>query len=565
MIKWAASQYLYLLLALPLVIAGISISYALKKRAFKSLADQHLIPRLADSLNPKLWWLKSILLTLGLFFLILGLSRPKWGEKLQIYKGRGIDIVFCIDASKSMNSQDIKPSRLEWAKLQASSLLDNLSTNQVAITAFAGDCYVMCPMTTDVEAAKLFMDIIEPNNIPRPGTNIQKAIEVSTGLFNPKDQTSKALILVTDGDNLDGDPMAAVKQAAELSIRFYIIGIGTLQGSTIPETDSRGNLVSYKKDSEDKMVVSRLAERLLLVMAKATDGRYYRAEGFNANNLVSELDNMKKKELEGGEYVDYVERYQYFLVISFISIFLGLFLSDRRGKWFPALKISRPRLFILIFIICIVHSTSAFAGVGSIMRSGNQALNKGNIEQALEKYQEALIQEPDNDKIHYNIGRALYKLQKYPEAISEFQLGLLTKDKSFQAKTLYNIGNCHFKQGKLDDAINSYVSSLLLNPKDVKTKQNLEFCLIQKQQQQTQSDSAKQDQNQQKQEQQQNQQQNQDQKQQQAQQPKPQSQKGQINKGEADRILQALQNKEKDNMKKQKEQPQKQEKVDKDW
>lgn len=551
MIKWAASQYLYLLLALPLVIAGIFVSYALKKRAFKSLADQHLIPRLSDSLNPKLWWLKSILLILGLFFLILGLSRPKWGEKLQIYKGRGIDIVFCIDASKSMNSQDIKPSRLGWAKMQASSLLDNLSTNQVAITAFAGDCYVMCPMTSDVEAAKLFLDIIEPNNIPKPGTNIQRAVEVSGSLFNPKQGTSKALILVTDGDNLEGDPMAAVKQAAELGIRLYIIGIGTLQGSTIPETDSRGNLVSYKKDNEDKIVVSRLAERLLLVMAKATDGRYYRAEGFSANNLVSELESMKKKELEGGEYVDYVERYQYFLVISFILIFLGLFISDRRGKWFPNMGIPRFKLFILIPIFCIFYSSSANAGVGSNMRAGNKALNKGNIEQALEKYQEALIYEPDNEKIHYNVGRALYKLQKYPEAISEFQLGLLTKDKSFQAKTLYNIGNCHFKQGKLDDAINGYVSSLLLNPNDMKTKQNLEFCLKQKEQQQSQSDSTKQDQKQ-------------DQQQKQKNQDQPE-QKGQMNKDEADRILQALQNKEKDNMKKQKEQPAKTGKADKDW
>ncbi len=175
MIKWAASQYLYLLLSLPLVILGIFIAYAMKKRSFKALADDHLIPQLADTFNAKLWWLKSALLTIGLMFLILGLARPKWGEKLQIYKGRGIDIVLCLDASKSMNSQDIKPSRLGWAKMQASSLLDNLSTNQVAITAFAGDCYVMCPMTSDVEAAKLFLDIIEPNNIPKPGTNIQKS------------------------------------------------------------------------------------------------------------------------------------------------------------------------------------------------------------------------------------------------------------------------------------------------------------------------------------------------------------------------------------------------------
>ena len=555
MIKWAASQYLYLLFFIPLVILGIVVAYTMKKRSFKALADAHLIPQLADTFNAKLWWLKSALLTIGLMFLIIGLARPKWGEKLQIYKGRGIDIVLCLDVSKSMNSQDIKPSRLGWAKMQASSLLDNLSTNQVAITAFAGECYVMCPMTSDIEAAKLFLDIIEPNNIPKPGTNIQRAVEVSGSLFNPKQGTSKALILVTDGDNLEGDPMTAVKQAAELGIRLYIIGIGTLQGSTIPEIDSRGNLVSYKKDNEDKIVVSRLAERLLLVMAKATDGRYYRAEGFSANNLVSELESMKKKELEGGEYVDYVERYQYFLVISFIFIFLGLFITDRRGKWFPNVKMSRFKLFLMIFTFCILHSSSANAGVGSNMRAGNKALNKGNIEQALEKYQEALIHEPDNEKIHYNVGRALYKLQKYPEAISEFQLGLLTKDKSFQAKTLYNIGNCHFKQGNLDEAISSYISSLLLNSNDMKAKQNLEFCLKQKDEQKN-----KQDQNQQKQD-----QQPQDEKKQQEQQPKPQPQKGQLSKDEADRILQALQNKEKENLKKQQKQPAKPEKVDKDW
>ncbi|MBU2462634.1 MAG: tetratricopeptide repeat protein [Candidatus Edwardsbacteria bacterium] len=557
MIKWAASQYLYLLFSIPLVILGIIVAYAMKKRSFKALADAHLIPQLADTFNARLWWLKSALLIIGLLFLILGLARPKWGEKLQIYKGRGIDIVLCLDASKSMNSQDIKPSRLGWAKMQVSSLLDNLSTNQVAITAFAGDCYVMCPMTSDIEAAKLFLDIIEPNNIPKPGTNIQRAVEVSGALFNPKQGTSKALILVTDGDNLEGDPMTAVKQAAELGIRLYIIGIGTLQGSTIPETDSRGNLVAYKKDTEDKIVVSRLAERLLLVMAKTTDGRYYRAEGFSANNLVSELESLKKKELEGGEYVDYVERYQYFLMISFVLIFLGLFISDRRGKWFPNMEMSRFKLFILIFIFCIINSSAANAGVGSNMRAGNKALNKGNIEQALEKYQEALIHEPDNEKIHYNIGRALYKLQKYPEAISEFQLGLLTKDKSFQAKTFYNIGNCHFKQGKLDEAVNSYVSSLLLNPSDMKAKQNLEFCLKQKEDQQSQNDSTKQDQQQKPQQ--------QDQNKQPGQQPKPQPQKGQLSKDEADRILQALQNKEKENMKKQQEQPAKTEKVDKDW
>jgi tetratricopeptide (TPR) repeat protein len=551
MIKWADSQYLYLLFIIPLVILGFIISYYFKKRSFKSLADANLAPRLADSFSPKLSWIKSASLVAGLFFLILGLARPKWGEKLQIYKGNGIDIVVCLDASKSMNSQDIKPSRLGWAKMQVASLLDNLSTNQVAITNFAGDCYVMCPMTSDIDAAKLFLDLAEPGNIPKPGTNIQRALEVSASLFNPKEGSSKALILVTDGDNLAGDPMAAVKQAVEMGVRLYIIGIGTLQGSAIPETDSRGNLISYKKDNEDKVVVSRLAERLLLVMAKATDGRYYRAEGFNANNLVNELEGLKKRELEGGKYVDYVERYQYFLLIAFVLIFSGFLISDRRGRWFPKLL---PFLAVILMFPC-----NASAGVGSSMRAGNKALKNGNIEQALEKYQDALVQEPDNEKIHYNIGRALYRLQKYPESISEFQLSLLTKNKRLPAKTIYNIGNCQFKQGQLDDAINSYISSLILDSNDKQAKQNLEFCIKQKEQSQSQGDSTKQDQKPQ--QQQKPGQQKQDQQQGQP----PTFQKGQIGRDEADRVLQAIQNKEKEDMKKHKKDQNNPEKVEKDW
>jgi len=266
-----------------------------------------------------------------LILLIISLARPKWGEKLQIYKGRGIDIVIALDASKSMYAQDIKPSRLQRAKQDISYLLDNLGTHQVGITAFAGDCYVMCPLTTDIDGAKLFLDIIEPDMIPRPGTNISRAIDVSASLFNPKEETHKALIIFTDGDNLEGDPMPAVQRAIEQGIKIFTIGIGTPEGAPIPESSTGG--VVYKKDKDGNIVMTRLADRLLLLIARASNGRFFRIEGPYIERLIDELNAIKKKEFGGGEYVQFEERYQYFLVIGFCLMFLSIFLSDRKGRW----------------------------------------------------------------------------------------------------------------------------------------------------------------------------------------------------------------------------------------
>ena len=208
----------------------------------------------------------------------------------------------------------------------------------------------------------------------------------------------------------------------------------------------------------------------------------------------------------------------------------------------------RQSVSYMPLLVCLILLTmrAVVADVGSSMRRGNHLERKGEYEEAIKYYQEALVQEPDNAKIHYNIGRALYRLEKYDEAISEFQLGFLEKDRRFHADVLYNIANSQFKKGQLDPAIESYKMSLFADPDDIETKQNLEFCLKIKEQiqNQPQSDSTQQ---------------------QQEQQPsQPQPRKGEIGKEEAERILQALQNEEKDNLEKARK-PEKKEDVDKDW
>jgi Ca-activated chloride channel family protein len=568
MIRWAAPQYLILLLSVPVLAGLMLVGTWLRRRALRRLADPGLVPRLTDSRSPRLAAIKTVSLLLGLTFLIVAVARPQWGEKLQVYKGRGIDVVIALDASKSMLATDVAPSRLARAKTQIATLLDNLSTNRVGIVAFAGEAQVMCPLTPDVEAAKLFLDIIDPDNMPRPGTNIQRAVEAAASLFDPGAAGSKALVIVTDGDNLDGDPVAATKLAGEEGIRIFAVGVGTPEGSTIPEFQGAGT--SYKKDPDGKIVVSRLAERLLLVMAKATDGRYFRSESVNLNNVTAALDRLEKKAIGGGEYVEYEERYQYFLVVAFVLIFGGLFISDRSTAWFPGLGQSGfrsppPRTrpgspgagagsAALILAALFGLAAPVRADVGSSMRRGLALERHGKYEEAAKAYQEALVLEPDNVRIHYDTGRALYEMNQHPEALDHFQLGLLSKSRALRAKSLYNMGNGQYRQKRLDEAIASYTQALLQRPDDLQAKQNLEYCWKMKEQQQQKPDSTQQkppNQQQQRQERQRAQQ--------------AQAEEGAIGREQADRMLRALQGKEKENLKNQPKKPPQRNAGGKDW
>ncbi len=334
MIRWAEPVYLWFLLAVPLAALAAVLLGAVRRQRLGRAIDPDLVPELTGSRLRGMVLLKNLLLLLGFAFLLLAAARPKWGERLQLYKGRGVDVVICLDGSKSMLAEDVKPNRLQRAKTELAALIDGLAGNAVGITAFAGDCYVMCPLTTDLEAATLFLDIIGPEMMPVPGTDFGRAIDVSMSLFNPAERNYKALVLVTDGDDLGSNTAQAVQRAAEAGVRIFPIAIATADGAPIPEYDDQGNLRSYKKDKDDQIVMSRMNERQLILLARATKGRFLRVEGFSGERLLGELDKMRKKDIGGGAFTDYVERYQLFLIIALVLLLAGLGLSNRRGAWF---------------------------------------------------------------------------------------------------------------------------------------------------------------------------------------------------------------------------------------
>ena len=333
MIKWVHPNYLYFLFGALVFLVIMIVMTVAKQRLLSRFADHHLVSRLTRTMEKRLQIAKYIMLLVGFSLLVIALARPKWGEKLQVFEGRGIDIVIALDASNSMLAEDIKPDRLTRAKTEIASLIDNFSTDRVAVTAFAGDCYVMCPLTTDTDAAKLFLDIISPDVVPKPGTNLEKALLVSNSLFDPSESSYKALIIFTDGDNLTGNPLPAAESIRDQGVKLFTIGVGSIEGAPIPQKDDNGNFIGYKKDKENNIIMSRLGERQLIILSKATNGRYFRTEGQYTSRLLDELAAIKKKDIGGSEYIEYEERFQYFLLPSFILIFLGTALTDRKGKW----------------------------------------------------------------------------------------------------------------------------------------------------------------------------------------------------------------------------------------
>lgn len=333
MIRWGEPVFLWLLPAVPAIAALGLVAARLRRRRLERAIEPALLPALVPDRLGWLVGLKQALLLAGLALLLVAAARPKWGEQLQLYKGRGIDVVIALDGSKSMFAEDVKPNRLERARTELAALIDGLAGNAVGIVAFAGEAHVLCPLTTDLDAARLFLDIIDPNRMPVPGTDFGRAIDVATSLFNPAENKHKALILVTDGDDLGQNTPRALKRTVEQGVRIFPVAIATPEGAPIPERDAQGNLREYKKDKDGNLVMSRMDERSLILIAKATGGRFLRVEGFSAERLVAELDRMRKKEIGGGGYADYVERYQLFLIIAFVLVLSGLALSNRRGPW----------------------------------------------------------------------------------------------------------------------------------------------------------------------------------------------------------------------------------------
>jgi len=306
-----------------------------RTKILQSFTQEHLLKDIAFHFNPKKTRVKNILLVAVVLFAVLALLRPQWGFQWQEVKRQGIDILVVIDTSKSMLTQDVKPNRLERTKFAVLDLLKKLRGDRIGLIAFSGEPFLICPLTVDYGGFQISLNDLNIGTIPRGGTNIAKAIREAIKDYGEISSKHKAVIIVTDGDNLEGDPITAAKEAQEKGIKIYCVGIGSAEGELIQIRNSRGELV-FLKDSDGNIVKSRLNERLLKEIALITGGVYVKASGsqFGLDLIYDqELTKFEKREIEVTMEKKYTERFQFPLGIAALLLVIETCLTTRKKQF----------------------------------------------------------------------------------------------------------------------------------------------------------------------------------------------------------------------------------------
>ncbi|MBI4169592.1 MAG: VWA domain-containing protein [Acidobacteria bacterium] len=330
--RFAAPGCLWLLLGLPVLAGLFVLAFRRRRRALGRFGDLRLVDRLVQAGSTERRVIRAALVLIAAFFLILALARPQWGAKMETVSRRGVDVILAVDTSLSMLAEDVKPNRLAQARAAVSSFIDLSRGDRVGIVAFSGAAYMACPLTLDHAAAGIFVDVLDTDLIPVRGTAIAEAIATALRAFSPTERRYKVLVLITDGEDHEGDVQAAARAAAADGVTIYTVGVGGPGGEPIPLRNARGEVVGYKEDRESRKVTSRLGESVLESIALATGGKYFRStpEGIELRRVYEEIAAMDQKSLTGRLHTAYEERYQIPLVVAILLLGLEAALSDRR-------------------------------------------------------------------------------------------------------------------------------------------------------------------------------------------------------------------------------------------
>jgi len=338
MFRFEHSEYLLLLWSLP-VMAGFYVFISLsKKRNLRQFGESDLIRALMPDASRFRYNLKFVLTILATGLLVVALAGPQFGSRLVDAKQRGLEIIFALDVSNSMMAEDIQPSRLERAKQELSRLMDRLDNDRVGLIVFAGEAYTQIPITSDIQSAKMFFSGITTDMVSRQGTAIGKAIDLASSSFSPQQDVGKAIIVISDGENHEGDVMEACKKAVSRNIRIFTIGMGQPQGSRIPVSSGPYNQ-DYLRDKDGNFVVTRLNEEMLAQIAQEGNGRYFRASApsMGLNEIVSQLEDMEQAELTSQVYEEYEEQFPNFVWSALFILILDLLITEKKNKWLKKL------------------------------------------------------------------------------------------------------------------------------------------------------------------------------------------------------------------------------------
>lgn len=573
----------------PALVVAFFVVHRRRQRLLHRLIAEPLVSTLTPETSTAKRSLKQSILLFSVACLILAAANPQVGTRLEEVKREGIDLFVALDVSLSMKSEDIRPSRLEKAKRDVSDLLRKLHGDRVGLVVFAGEAYVQFPLTADYSAADLFLNAVDVDAVPVPGTMIGNALEVALKSFREDLPTQKAIVVVSDGENTEGDVAGAVEKSRKAGVRVFTIGMGTPDGSPIPVYGANSERADYKRDRAGNIVLSRLDETSLQQIALSTGGSYRRATnaGNEIDEIFKELSSLQKTEMASLQVTGYEDQFFYPLVLGLLLLALELFLSERRGRFLTRLVRLFPAAGLFAILLAVPSYTAHAQTVRSLVSNGNEAYQKGRYADAETEYKKAQEKDPASREAQFNLGNSYYKQQRADEAQRQYSNYLAgAKEPADQSMAYYNLGNTFFKSNKPEESLEAYKRALKLNPDDEDARYNYLLAkerLKQQQDQKKQNQQNEKDQqdkqDQKRQDKQPDQQQNsqQDQKRERDQQQQPQQQqakpdqtnqqqqKNQMPKQQAERILEALRNNEKEIQKQLRKRAAARVYVEKDW
>jgi len=338
--RFANPDFLYLLLLLPVLTFLFVLNEVRKRRALQRLGDFNLVSSLVPEFSKARPILKFVIEMLAFVFAIVMISRPQFGSRIEDVKKQGVEVIIALDVSNSMLAEDIQPDRLTRAKQAISRLVDNLENDKIGLVVFAGDAYTQIPVTTDYISAKMFLSTIGPNMVPKQGTAIGAAIDLGVRSFSPGEGKSKAMIIITDGENHEDEPVSMAEEASKAGIIIHTIGIGSTEGVPVPQII--GGKKEFLKDVDGNTVITKLDEEILKKIAVATGGNYVRASNSNIglDEIFGEIRKMKKEELESTMYTEYNDQFQIFGAVVLFLLLLDFLIMDRKNR-----RLAQIRLF----------------------------------------------------------------------------------------------------------------------------------------------------------------------------------------------------------------------------
>lgn len=503
---FASPAWLAALLALPL-LAGLEVWLVRRDRdRLSRLVSRPLWSRVVRRPGERWRWVRLALLLLGTAGLVVALARPQWGIVREKVEREGVDVVLVLDTSGSMATADVAPSRFFLARQALLQLIARLEGDRFALVAFEGEAYPLVPLTLDADALGLFLETVEPGIVPAPGTSLGGGLARGLEAFVDKERRNKVMVLVSDGEDLEGEVDEAVRKAKEAGVVVHAVGVGTEGGQPVPDVDDAGRVTGYKRDESGGAVVSRLDLSTLEAIARGTGGKAFRITPADSSlgALASAIEGMEQKALAREYSYRRKERFQVPLAIGLACLALGLLLPPPPLRWFRLGRRTTGAVARRAAVLLLASALAAPAGAqapspgapaspapprsGTVLdelllrprratQQGRDEYARGSHPQALSAFERAAAARPQDPAVRFNVADGLYKNGKYDEAAAVYRALGADPASPVAGASRHNLGNSLYQKQDYRGAIQAYRDALRVAPGAEDTRRNLELAL----------------------------------------------------------------------------------------